>query len=131
MFPNIWWKPSLEQLEAVSSYPTACYLGTETNPHLATASLQGAVESDKVSSELYFFQAKQAQLPQLFLITLVLWTLHQLLLCPSMDMFQHLNVFQFPKLNTGFELWPHQYQVGEKNVNIVNILSHYKDCLIT
>ncbi|KAK4818137.1 hypothetical protein QYF61_006736 [Mycteria americana] len=59
-----------------------------------------------------FLQAKQSQLPQPLLIRLVLQTLHQLR-CPSLDTLQHLNVSLVvggPKLNTGFEVRPHQYQ---------------------
>ncbi|KAK4815582.1 hypothetical protein QYF61_004797 [Mycteria americana] len=93
-FPNIQSKPPLAQLEAISSCPITCYLGEETDPHLATTS----------------FQAKQPQFPQPLLIRLVLQTLHQLR-CPSLDTLQHLNVSLVvgrPKLNTVFEVRPHQ-----------------------
>ncbi|KAK4827946.1 hypothetical protein QYF61_022561 [Mycteria americana] len=90
-FPNIQSKPPLAQLEAISSRPIACYLGEETDTHLSTASLQVVVESNKVSPQPPFLQAKQPQLPQLPLIRLVLQTLHQLR-CPSLDTLQHLNV---------------------------------------
>ncbi|KAK4821930.1 hypothetical protein QYF61_004933 [Mycteria americana] len=96
-FPNIQSKPPLAQLEAISSCPITCYLGEETDPHLATTS----------------FQAKQPQLPQPLLISLVLQTLHQLR-CPSLDTLQPLNVslvVRGPKLNTGFEVRPHQCRV--------------------
>ncbi|KAK4830880.1 hypothetical protein QYF61_013809 [Mycteria americana] len=95
-FPNIQSKPPLAQLEAISSRPITCYLGEETNPHLSTTS----------------FQAKQPQLPQPLLTRLVLQTLHQLH-CPSLDTLQYLNVSLVvggPKLNTGFEVRPHQCQ---------------------
>ncbi|KAK4826180.1 hypothetical protein QYF61_006042 [Mycteria americana] len=85
----------------------------ETNPHLATASSQGVVESDKVSPQPPFLQAKQPQFPQLLLTRLLLQTLHQLR-CPSLDTLQHLNVslvVRGPKLNTGFEVRPHQCRV--------------------
>ncbi|KAK4829890.1 hypothetical protein QYF61_007282 [Mycteria americana] len=88
-FPNIQSKPPLAQLEAISSRPITCYLGEETDPHLATTSCQ----------------AKPPQFPQPLLIRLVLQTLHQLR-CPSLDTLQHLNVslvVRGPKLNTGFE----------------------------
>ncbi|KAK4825780.1 hypothetical protein QYF61_002343 [Mycteria americana] len=39
-FPNIQSKPLLAQLEAISSRPIICYLGEETNTHLATPSFQ-------------------------------------------------------------------------------------------
>ncbi|KAK4824837.1 hypothetical protein QYF61_020210 [Mycteria americana] len=96
-FPNIQSKPPLAQLEAISSHPITCYLGEETDPHLSTTS----------------FQAKQPQFPQPLLIRLLLQTLHQLR-CPSLDMLQHLNVslvVRGPKLNTVFEVRPHQCRV--------------------
>ncbi|KAK4818827.1 hypothetical protein QYF61_019864 [Mycteria americana] len=58
-------------------------------------------------------KAKQSQLPQPLLIRLLLQTLHQLR-CPSLDSLQHLNVslvVGVPKLNTGFEVRPHQCRV--------------------
>ncbi|KAK4815602.1 hypothetical protein QYF61_004817 [Mycteria americana] len=57
--------------------------------------------------------AKQPQFPQPLLIRLLLQTLHQLH-CPSLDTLQHLNVslvVRGPKLNTVFEVRPHQCQV--------------------
>ncbi|KAK4824024.1 hypothetical protein QYF61_009615 [Mycteria americana] len=96
-FPNIQSKPPLAQLEAISSCPITCYLGEETDPHLSTTS----------------FQAKQSQFPQPLLIRLLLQTLHQLR-CPSLDSLQHLNVSLVvggPKLNTIFEVRPHQCRV--------------------
>ncbi|KAK4810517.1 hypothetical protein QYF61_004480 [Mycteria americana] len=67
-FPNIQSKPPLAQLEAISSCPITCYLGEETNPHLSTTSFQVVEESDKVSPQPPFLQAKQSQLPQPLLI---------------------------------------------------------------
>ncbi|KAK4823306.1 hypothetical protein QYF61_000519, partial [Mycteria americana] len=96
-FPNIQSKPPLAQLETISSCPITCYLGEETDPHLSTTSSQ----------------AKQSQLPQPLLIRLLLQTLHQLC-CPSLDMLQPLNVplvVGGPKLNTVFEVRPHQCRV--------------------
>ncbi|KAK4807108.1 hypothetical protein QYF61_018449 [Mycteria americana] len=57
-------------------------------------------------------EAKQPQFPQPLLIGLLLQTLHQL--HRSLDMLQHLNVFlvlRGPKLNTVFEVRPHQCRV--------------------
>ncbi|KAK4819627.1 hypothetical protein QYF61_008847 [Mycteria americana] len=57
--------------------------------------------------------AKQPQLPQPLPISLVLQTLPQLH-CPSLDTLQHLNVslvVRGPKLNTVFEVQPHQCRV--------------------
>ncbi|KAK4829125.1 hypothetical protein QYF61_002204 [Mycteria americana] len=116
-FPNIQSKPPLAQLEAISSRPITCYLGEETNPHLSTISFQGVVESDKVSPQPPFLQAKQPQFPQLLLIRLLLQTLHQLR-CPSLDTLQHLNVslvVRGPKLNTAFKVRPHQCRVQGHN----------------
>ncbi|KAK4831914.1 hypothetical protein QYF61_020291 [Mycteria americana] len=118
MFPNIQSKPPLTQLEAVSSHPITCYLGEETDPHLFTTSFQVVVESDKVSPQPPFLQTKPPQFPQPLLIRLVLQTLHQLR-CPSLDMLQHLNVFlvvRDPKLNTVFEVRPHQCRVQGDNL---------------
>ncbi|KAK4831242.1 hypothetical protein QYF61_016474 [Mycteria americana] len=114
-FPNIQSKPPLAQLEAISSCPITCYLGEETDPHLSTTSFQVVVESDKVSPQPPFLQAKQSQLPQPLLIRLLLQTLHQLR-CPSLHTLQHLNiplVVKGPKLNTVVEVRPHQCQVQE------------------
>ncbi|KAK4818284.1 hypothetical protein QYF61_010426 [Mycteria americana] len=100
-FPNIQSKPPLAQLEAISSRPITCYLGEETDPHLSTTS----------------FQAKQSQLPQPLLIRLLLQTLHQLR-CPSLYALQYLNiplVVGGPKLNTVFEVRPHQCRVQGHN----------------
>ncbi|KAK4825306.1 LOW QUALITY PROTEIN: hypothetical protein QYF61_026657 [Mycteria americana] len=114
-FPNIQSKPPLAQLEAISSCPLPCYLGEETDPHLSTASFQVAVESDKVSPQPPFLQAKQPQLPQPLLISLVLQTLPQLR-CPSLDTLQPLNVSLVgPKLNTAFEVRPPQCRVQGDN----------------
>ncbi|KAK4816334.1 hypothetical protein QYF61_015018 [Mycteria americana] len=71
------------------------------------------VESNKVSPQPPFLQAKQPHFPQPLLTRLVLQTFHQLR-CPSLDMLQHLNVslgVRGPKLNTVFEVWPHQCRV--------------------
>ncbi|KAK4825928.1 hypothetical protein QYF61_003423 [Mycteria americana] len=62
-------------------------------------------------------QAKQPQFPQPLLIRLLLQTLHQLR-CPSLDTLQHLNVSLVvggPKLNTVFEVRPHQCRVQGDN----------------
>jgi len=92
------------QLETISFCPIACYLGEDTSTHLTTTSFQVFVESNKVSPEPLFLQAKQPQFPPLLLRRLVLSTLHQLH-CPFLDMLQHLNVFL--EVNTVFKVWPH------------------------
>ena len=68
--PNIQSTPPLAQLEAVSSHPIPCYLGKETNPHLATTSVQVVV--DTVSPQPPLFHTKKPQFPQLLLTGLVL-----------------------------------------------------------
>ncbi|KAK4810062.1 hypothetical protein QYF61_007226 [Mycteria americana] len=61
--------------------------------------------------------AEQPQFPQPLLIRLVLQTLHQLR-CPSLDTLQYLNVslvVRGPKVNTVFEVRPHQCRVQGHN----------------
>ncbi|KAK4817702.1 hypothetical protein QYF61_026392 [Mycteria americana] len=82
-------------------------------PHLSTPSFQAVVESDEVSPQPPFLQAEQPQVPQPLPISLVLQTLPQLR-CPSLDTLQPLNVslgVGGPKLNTAFEVRPHQCRV--------------------
>jgi len=86
VFPNILSKPLLVQLEAVSSCPTACYMGEGTYTHLTTTSFQLVVESNKISSQPPLFHTKQPEFPQLLLIRHVLKTLHQLL-CQALIMY--------------------------------------------
>jgi len=43
-------------IEAISSHPTSCYLGRETDTHLSTNSFQVATERDKVSPQPPFLQ---------------------------------------------------------------------------
>jgi len=59
IFPNIHSKPPLTQLEAIASRPVTCFLGEETNTHLATTTFQVVAESSKVSPQPPFLQAKQ------------------------------------------------------------------------
>ena len=54
IFPNIQPKSALVQPEAISPRLIACYLGKETDPHLATPSFEVVVESNKVSLSLLF-----------------------------------------------------------------------------
>ncbi|KAK4806231.1 hypothetical protein QYF61_013375 [Mycteria americana] len=48
------------------------FLTKETDPHLSTTSFQVVVESDKVSPQPPFLQAKQPQFPQPLFIRLLL-----------------------------------------------------------
>lgn len=57
--------------------PLCCYLGSEADPHLTTASSQGVAESNEVSLEPSFLQIDPFQFPQPFPITLLIQTLHQ------------------------------------------------------
>ncbi|KAK4827170.1 LOW QUALITY PROTEIN: hypothetical protein QYF61_015132 [Mycteria americana] len=102
---------------AISSRPITSYLGEKFNTRLTTTSFQVVVENDKVSPQPPLLQTKQPQFPQPLLIRLLLQTLHQLC-CPSLDPLQHLNVLlvvRGPKLNTVFEVQPHQCQVQGHN----------------
>ncbi|PKU48776.1 ryanodine receptor hypothetical protein [Limosa lapponica baueri] len=117
IFPNIQSKPPLAQIEAMSCCPITCYLGEETNPHLFTTSFQVNVECNKFSPQPPFLQAKPPQFPQLLLVRLALKAPHQLC-CPSLDMFQNLNVFlvvRGPKLITVFEVCHHKCRVQGDN----------------
>jgi len=94
---------------AISS-GSVCCLGEKVKPLFITTSLQEAVECNEVSSEPPLLQTKQSQLLQPLLIRLVLQTPHHFH-CPSLDMFQGLDVFlvaRGPKLNTVLKVWPHQ-----------------------
>jgi len=113
IFHNIQSKSPLVQLEAISSCPITGYPEEETNTHLSTTSFQAVVESNKVSPQPPLLQTKQPQFLQPLLISFVLQTLHQPR-CPSLDTLQHINVFlvvRGPKLNTVFEVRPHQCRV--------------------
>ena len=55
------------------------YMGEEANPHFATTSFQGVVESTEFFPEPTLFQTKQPHLPQPLLQRLVLQTPDQLL----------------------------------------------------
>jgi len=85
---------------AISSGPVCC-LGEEAKCLLIITFLQEVVECNEVSSEPPLLQTEQSQLPQLLLIRLVFQTPYQFC-CPSLDMFQGLNIFlvvRDPKLN--------------------------------
>ncbi|KAK4826688.1 hypothetical protein QYF61_010697 [Mycteria americana] len=117
IFTHIQSKLPLVQLEAISSCPITSCLGEETDTYLSTTSFQVAVESDEVSPQPPFLQTKQPQFPQPLLRRLMLQTLHQLR-CPSLHTLQHLNVslvVRGPKLNTVFEVQPHQCRVQGGN----------------
>ncbi|RMC03536.1 hypothetical protein DUI87_20736 [Hirundo rustica rustica] len=103
-------------LESVSSHSVTCCLEKETSPHLATTTFQEVVESDKVTSESPFLQAKHPQLPQPFLTGFVFQAPHQPR-CPPLDVLKHLNVLpklRDPELDTILKVWPHQCRVQGK-----------------
>ncbi|KAK4822235.1 hypothetical protein QYF61_011876 [Mycteria americana] len=97
--------------------------------HLTTTSFQVVVESNKVSPQHPFLQAKQPQLPQPLLIRLLLQSLHQLR-CPSLDTLQHLNVSLVvggPKLNTVFKMRPHHpagHAISDTSQDAIGFLGH-------
>ena len=100
------------QLEAVPSCPVAYYLVKETHPQLSAPFFHVVVEGDEVSPQPPLLLTKQPQFPQPLLLQHVLQTLHQLHCLSSLDTLQHLNVFlvvRGPKLNTVFEVQPHQW----------------------
>jgi len=105
IFPNIQPEPALVQLKAIASHPIARYVGEEADPHPATISYQGVVESNKVSPDSSLLQIKKLQFPQPLLIRLVLQTPHQLC-CPSLN--THQGLVRDPKLNTVLKVWPHR-----------------------
>ncbi|CAM9605471.1 unnamed protein product, partial [Bubo scandiacus] len=68
ILPNIQSKPSLVQLEAITSCLIACCIVKETHPQLSATSFQVAVEGNEVSPQPPLLQTKQPQFPQLLLI---------------------------------------------------------------
>ena len=80
------------QLEAIPSSPITSHPREETDPQLATTSLQVVIESNNVSSESPLLPTEQSQLLQLLLLRPVLQTPHQLC-CPPLDTLQGLDVF--------------------------------------
>ncbi|KAK4811485.1 hypothetical protein QYF61_010384 [Mycteria americana] len=87
----------------------------EKFPNIQSKPPLAVVESDEVSPQPPFLQAKKPQIPQLLLIRLLLQTLPQLR-CPSLNSLQPLNVSLVvggPTLNTAFEVQPHQCRVQE------------------
>jgi len=79
------------QLEAITSFLVASYLGEKTNIRLTTTSSQVVVQSNKVSPQPPLLQTKQPQPPQPLLIRLALQTVHQPR-CSSLDTLQQLHV---------------------------------------
>ncbi|KAK4826284.1 LOW QUALITY PROTEIN: hypothetical protein QYF61_007131 [Mycteria americana] len=127
-FPNIQSKPPLEQLKAISSRPITSGRRDRPPPLYNLLSVE---ESNKVSPQPPFLQAKQPQFSQLLLIRLLLQTLHQLR-CPSLDTLQHLNVslaVRGPKLNTVFEGHDHfptpaGHTIFDTSQDAIGLLGH-------
>ena len=71
LFPNIQYKPTLIQLEAIVSHPLTSYLGEETYTHLTTTAFQVVVASYKVPSQPPLLQTKEPQFSQPLFIRLV------------------------------------------------------------
>ncbi|KAK4813813.1 hypothetical protein QYF61_026417 [Mycteria americana] len=119
-----WSRSFLEQWSAVGDSP----LGSGRRPRKLPGVESPRLISYELCSELHGTEAakvetsmgdkaKQSQLPQPLLIRLLLQTLHQLR-CPSLDTLQYLNiplVVGGPKLNTAFEVRPHQCRVQGHN----------------
>ncbi|KAK4806791.1 hypothetical protein QYF61_005587 [Mycteria americana] len=91
--------------------------GQEKHRHNGASPVEGHQDDQEAGTQYMRKEqenwAKQSQLPQPLLIRLLLQTLHQLR-CPSLDTLQHLNVSLVvggPKLNTAFEVQPHQCRV--------------------
>lgn len=66
-FSNIWSKPPLVKLEAISCWPISHYMWEDTAPHLATTFFQVVVQSNKVRSESAFLQNTQPLFPGVIL----------------------------------------------------------------
>ncbi|KAJ7424851.1 hypothetical protein WISP_26322 [Willisornis vidua] len=62
--PDIHPKPPLAELKPLPCCSTVGCLREESNPHLATTSCQGVVESEEVCPEPPLLQAKHPQVPQ-------------------------------------------------------------------
>ncbi|RMC19276.1 hypothetical protein DUI87_03883 [Hirundo rustica rustica] len=106
-------------LKTVLSYSVSGCLGEEINPYVATATLQEVVESDKVTSESPFLQAKQPQLPQSFLTGLEFQVLQQPR-CPPLEALKHLNVLpklRGPELDAALKFMKHM----KKHVHFLNV----------
>ncbi|KAK4823887.1 hypothetical protein QYF61_007835 [Mycteria americana] len=101
------------ELDAKARSGRAAGVGSHATGPLAGCWLLPVAPGELALPGLPELRAKQPQVPQPLLIRLVLQTLHQLR-CPSLDTLQHLNVSLVvggPKLNTVFEVWPHQCRV--------------------
>lgn len=84
--PDLQCESPVEQTKAVTSCPITHCLGADPDPpHLHPLSFQ--IVREKGSPEPPFLQAEHPQISQLLLIGL-----HQTC-CPSLQWFQHLNVF--------------------------------------
>lgn len=66
ILPDVQHEYALAQFEIMPSCSLTIFLGEEAHPHMATLSFQAVLESDKVTHEPPFLQAKQPQFPQLF-----------------------------------------------------------------
>ncbi|KAK4824396.1 hypothetical protein QYF61_014056 [Mycteria americana] len=109
-------KDSLRQLEGMVQQDPKHYLHESVLFNLTTMyELESSRSMQKKQALLE--AAKQSQFPQPLLIRLVLQTLHQLR-CPSLYTLQYLNiplVVGGPKLNTVFQVRPHQCRVQGHN----------------
>ncbi|KAK4823633.1 LOW QUALITY PROTEIN: hypothetical protein QYF61_004366 [Mycteria americana] len=109
IFPNIQSKPPLAQLEAISSCPIACYFGKEIDTHLTTTSFQRAIRSplsllfSRLNNPSSFSCSSSDFCSRPFTsFVALLWT-------------RSSTSIEGPKLNTVFEVWPHQCRVQGDN----------------
>ncbi|KAK4832175.1 LOW QUALITY PROTEIN: hypothetical protein QYF61_020955 [Mycteria americana] len=101
-FPNIQAKPPLVQLEAISSYPITCYLGEETDPHLSRAIRSPlSLLFSRLNNPSSLSRSSEDFCSRPFTsFVALLWTRSS----TSMSLLG-------PKLNTVFEVQPHQCRV--------------------
>ncbi|KAK4824801.1 hypothetical protein QYF61_019469 [Mycteria americana] len=125
IFLNIQSKPPLEQLEAISSHPITCYLAKETDPHLSTTSFQRAIRSplsllfSRLNNPSSLSCSSQDLCSRPFTsFVALLWTLslENCLIVSGQCLSQYLSCSEGPKLNTVFEVRPHQCRVQGDNL---------------
>lgn len=70
--PGFQFKLPLVQLEVISLYPIACNMRKWTDTFPTAVSLKVVVESNDVSPQFLFLQAKQPQFPQTLITSYIL-----------------------------------------------------------
>jgi len=119
ILPNIQCKPTLAQLEAVSSHAIMCLLRKEkeTNAFPAAPSFQVIVGSDVAFPQPPLLQTKHHQFPLPTLICLVFQSLQQLC-CSFLHTFRQFSILvvRGPKPNTVFEALSHWCLIQRDNL---------------